>query len=146
MAITVHVPAYASLHRLADAVKGGELSYMAPGSDGTRAKLTAYSSLMELVDPESMLARLIHCSILRDGLHSSYAHLTKKHRLRISSRYLLVLIIIALRVWTNIPVRADASMVNSQWFIVDMDLREARTTLPSYGTRMGLTNCSMYTK
>ena len=74
MAITVHVPAYASLHRLADAVKGGELSYMAPGSDGTRAKLTAYSSLMELVDPESMLARLIHCSILRDGLHSSYAH------------------------------------------------------------------------
>ena len=114
-------PADASLHRLADAVKGGELSYMALGSDGTRAKLTAYSSLMELVDPESMLARLIHCSILIAMAFTARMP-TKKHRLRISSRYLLVLLIIALRVWADIPVRADASMVNSQWFIVDMDL------------------------
>ena len=61
MAFTASVPADQSSHRLADAAKGGELSYMAPAMEREQ---TAYRSLpmvagVALADPQPMLARLI---------------------------------------------------------------------------------------
>ena len=61
LAFTACVLAVACSHHLADAVKGGELSYMTPA---LQRELTAYSSLLTrfravLADPEPMLARLV---------------------------------------------------------------------------------------
>ena len=61
LAFTACVLAVACSHRLADAVKGGELSYMALAME---REPTAYSSLLMvagavLADPEPMLARLV---------------------------------------------------------------------------------------
>ena len=61
LAFTACVLAVACSHRLADAVKGGELSYMALA---LQREPTAYCSLLMvagtvLADPERMLARLI---------------------------------------------------------------------------------------
>ena len=62
LACTACVFAVACSHHLADAVKGGELSYMIPA---LQRELTACSSLLTraravLTDPEPMLARLVH--------------------------------------------------------------------------------------
>ena len=61
LAFTACVLAVACMHRLADAVKGGELSYMALA---VQREHTAYTSLLMLAGavlphPEPMLARLI---------------------------------------------------------------------------------------
>ena len=68
------------MHRLADAVKGGELSYMALAME---REPTAYSSLLMvagavLADPEPMLARLVRgcialaftACVLDGGMHA----------------------------------------------------------------------------
>ena len=61
LACTAFVLAVACIHRVADAVKGGELSYMALAME---REPTAYRSLLMrlgavLADPEPMLARLV---------------------------------------------------------------------------------------
>ena len=61
LAFTACVPTDACIHRLADAVKGGQLSYM---TLALQREPTAYRSLLMvagavLADPEPMLARLV---------------------------------------------------------------------------------------
>ena len=61
MAFTARVGAVACSHLIADAVKGGELSYMTPAMEREQ---TTYSSLLTLAgavvaDPEPMQARLV---------------------------------------------------------------------------------------